>query len=448
MNIDTSFAADVVDNARKRGATAVEVIVRDEIEFSLTVRLGEIETLTQSASKALGIRVLVDGRQASVSSSDFSPDGISTILDEVLAMARATSIDESSDLPDPGQFASDVPDLEIYDQKIADLSADAKIEMALACEQAARDSDSRIVNFDRGGLGTTVGTTILANSMGFSGQYRSTSISLAAVPVAEQDGKMQRDYWFDVKRSLADMSDPALIGRKAAARALRKLGARKATTCQVPIVLEGYIARDFASTLFQAVSGEAIFRKASLFADRLGERIAIPSFTVVDDGRQLKGLGSRPFDGEGLPTRRTVVVNEGVLESFLLNTYTGRKLGKASTGNAVRGITGPASVGPGNLYIQPGSESLEDIIGSIKNGLLVTEMMGFGVNIVNGDYSRGAAGIWIENGELTYPVEEITIAGNIKDMLLGIETIGADLEFLGRTASPSILIGKMSVSGN
>jgi PmbA protein len=432
----------------RHGASAAEVVVKDETDFSVTVRLGEIETLTEADSRALGLRVLLDGRQASVSTSDFSRAAIDELVDHAVALARATSVDESADLPDAALMAKELPDLGLYDDALATMSADAKIEMALRCEQASRDFDPRIVNFDRGGLGTSVGTTVLANSLGFAAEYRSTVISIAAVPVARDGDQMQRDYWYDVRRSLAELEDAESIGRRAAARALRRLGARKIASCEVPVVFEPTISRDLLSTIFQAVSGDSVYRKASFLVDRLGERVAASGFTVVDDGRLDKGLGSRPFDGEGLSTKRTQVVSDGVLDSYLLNTYTGRKLGMTSTGNATRGLVGQPGVGPGNLYIEPGTTTPESIVASIKRGLLVTELIGFGVNVVNGDFSRGAAGVWIENGELTHPVEEVTIAGNLKEMLRGVEAVGSDLEFRGRMAAPTLLIGRMAISGS
>ena len=447
MQIDDTFAVGVVDLCVKRGATAAEVVLREETEFAVGIRLGQIETLTEAGSRALGIRALIDGRQASVSTSDFSADAIDALVDEAIALASATSVDESADVPDRSEMAEDLPDLELYDPALAELSADAKIDMAVRCERAALDVDPRIVNSDRGGLNTTIGTTRFANSLGFAGSYRTTSISLSAVPVARDGDEMQRDHWYDVRRSLAALEAPESIGRKAADRTLRRLGARKVASCEAPVVFDPAIARDLLGTIFQAASGDAIYRKASMFADQLGERVAVQGLTVVDDGRVPRGSGSRPFDGEGLATRRTTVMRDGVLESFLLNTYTGRKLGRPSTGNATRGVVGQPGVGPGNLFIEPGSTTRDEIIRSVGRGFLVTELMGFGVNIVNGDYSRGAAGLWIENGEVAYPVEEVTIAGNLKDMLLGIDAIGSDLEFRGRMGAPTLLICRMAISG-
>lgn len=447
MRIDTQLASDLVGRCMKRGASAAEVVAREETEFSVQVRLGEIETLTEADSSALGLRVLVDGRQASVSTSDYADATLESLVNEALALARATSVDPSSDLPEAASMASEIPDLDLYDPAIAALSPEACIDMALRAEVAARDVDPRITNFDRGGFGTVVGRTVLANSHGFAGAYDSTRISLSAIPVATDGDQMQRDYWYDTRRSLADLEPPESIGQTAAKRALRRLGARKVATCEVTVVLEPLIARDLLGTIFSACSGESVYRKATLFADRRGERVASPALTVVDDGRVARGLGSRPFDSEGLATGRTDVIRDGVLENFLLNTYTGRKLGMPSTGNASRGIVGAASVGAGNLYIGPGVQSHDEIVRSVKRGFLVTELIGFGVNVVNGDYSRGAAGMWIENGEIAYPVEEVTIAGNLKQMLEGIEAVGSDLEFRGKLAAPTIRIASMTVSG-
>jgi PmbA protein len=256
---------------------------------------------------------------------------------------------------------------------------------------------------------------------------------------------MQRDYWYDVRRKLSEMDSPEQIGEMAAKRTLRKLNGRSVQTQTVPVVLEPNMARDLVGDIFSAVSGESIFRKASFLVGQLGERVASNGLTVIDDGTRQSGLGSRPFDGEGLPTRQTVVIKDGVLESYLLNTYTGRKLGMRSTGNAGRGLVGAPSVEAGNLFIQPGPHTPEEIIKSVSRGFYVTELIGFGVNIVTGDYSRSASGIWIENGELTFPVQGVTIAGNLKEMLQSIEMIGNDLDFRGGVVSPTLLIGGMTI---
>jgi PmbA protein len=258
---------------------------------------------------------------------------------------------------------------------------------------------------------------------------------------------MERDYWYTVARSAAKLEAPGEVGRKAAQRALRRLHARKVPTQKVPIIFDQQTARSLLSEVFEAVSGDAVYRKASFLADQLGETVGSEKLTVIDDGT-LPGLfGSSPFDDEGVPSRRTVVIEKGVLKSYLLNCYTARKLGLKTTGNASRGITGNAHCGHGNFYLEPGSQSPQELIASVKNGFFVTELIGSGVNIVTGDYSQGAFGLWIENGELAYPVSEVTIAGNLRQMLRGVEAVASDLEFRGSMASPTLLIGEMTVSG-
>jgi PmbA protein len=366
-------------------------------------------------------------------------------MDEAVELARLTSPDDTAGLPDEQELATSIPDLDLWDEAIVELSTENQIEMALRAERAAQQYSSQISNFDGGGFDSAYGSVILANSLGFAGEFRTTSCSLASVPVAAEDGKMQRDYWYDMRRKLAEMDTPEEIGITAAKRTLRKLGSRSVPTQAVPVVLEPPMARDLLGDIFSAASGESIFRKSSFLVGQLGEQIASERLTVIDDGLRPRGLGSRPFDGEGLPTRRTVVINGGVLESYLLNSYTARKLGLKSTGNAGRGLSGAPGVEAGNLYIEPGPHPPSDIIKSVSKGLLITELLGFGVNIVTGDYSRSAGGIWIENGELTFPVQGVTIAGNLKEMLNSIEMICNDLEFRGSVVAPTLLIGRMTI---
>jgi PmbA protein len=288
---------------------------------------------------------------------------------------------------------------------------------------------------------------VFANSLGFLGSYRSSSCSVSAVPVAKHNGSMERDFWFSVARSVDRLEDPEEIGRKAAARALRRLGARKVPTQKAPVIFEPRTARSLLDSIFDAISGDSVYRGETFLEGKLGQKIAVPALTVVDDATMPGLFGSSPFDDEGVPSRRTTVIQDGVLQSWLLNSYTARKLGMKTTGNASRGITGNAGVGHGNFYIPNGTVPPADIIKSVKSGLYVTELIGFGVNIVTGDYSRGATGMWIENGELAYPVSEVTIASTLQEMLLRIEAIGSDLEFRGALASPTLLISEMTVSG-
>ncbi|HSF24087.1 MAG TPA: TldD/PmbA family protein [Blastocatellia bacterium] len=445
LELSKESALELALEAVRRGASAAEVIIRHRTEFSVGVRLGEVETLKQSSDRGLGLRVLIDGKQASVSFSETNRDTVLTLMDEAIALARATSPDDTAGLPEQSELATSIPNLDLYDTAIEQLPTEEKIELALRAERAAKDYSDQIINFDGGGFDSSSGTSILANSLGFAGEYSATSCSLVAVPVAAEGGKMQRDYWYDVRRQLSELDAPEDIGRIAAMRTLRKLGARPVPIQNVPVVFEPNIARDLVGDILGAVSGESIFRKSSFLVGQLGERVASDRLSVIDDGARPRGIGSRPFDGEGLPTRRTVVVNQGRLESYLLNTYTARKLGLKSTGNAARGLVGSPSVDAGNLYIEPGPHSPEEIIKSVSKGFYVTELIGFGVNIVTGDYSRSASGIWIENGELTFPVQGVTIAGNLKEMLNAVEMIGNDLDFRGSVVSPTLLIGRMTI---
>src|SRR5262245_8013206 len=440
------FAAGVVRQALEAGASAAEAIVRQRTEFSVGVRLGEVRTLEESADEGFGLRVLIEGRQASVSGSDLSPQAVGSLVKEAIALARATSPDDSAGLPDPEDLAPEVADLDLYDPHVESLPTEEKIQLALRAEKAAREFSPKIVNSDGGGFDTSTGVAVLANSLGFVGSYSGTTCSLTTVPVASDGERMQRDYWYDVRRKLGELERPEEIGAPAARRTLRKLGARPVQTQSVPVVFEPTLARELLGDIFQAVSGESVFRKASFLVGQLDERVAADCLTVVDDGKMPGKLGSRPFDSEGLPTRRTVVIKNGILENYLLNTYTARKLGLKSTGNASRGLVGAPGVGAGNMFIEPGTRSPDDIIASISKGFLLTELLGFGVNIVTGDYSRSASGIWIEGGELSFPVQGVTIAGNLQEMLNSMEAIGSDLDFRGSLASPTLLIGSMTVS--
>ena len=297
----------------------------------------------------------------------------------------------------------------------------------------------------------------MVNSRGFVGESRRSYCGFSAAPIAQDaGGKMQGNYWYSSARTTQLLEDPEAIGRKAAERALRRLGARSVKTQRVPVVFSPEIARGIMGNIFEAANGDSIYRHASFFAGMLGRQVAGENVTVIDDGTlvfekdgvQFGGFGTSAFDGEGLPTRRTVIVERGILKNYVLNTYTGRKLNMPSTGNASRGLAGNPGIGAGNYFLEPGTDTPESIIAGVPDGLYVTEVMGFGVNLVTGDYSQGAAGLWIENGELAYPVEEITIAGNLKDMYRNITAIGNDLNFRGASASPTLRIEGMTIAGS
>ena len=448
-----SLAADVVARAIKAGASDAEVVVREGDEFSVNVRMGQVETLKESGSRALGLRVFLGTRSASASTSDLTADGIRHLVDGAMALAKVTEEDPFTGLPEATEFGTIPGDLHLYYDDVYSLSNPERIEWARRAEAAALAADPRITNSDGGSFDASTGRRVLANSRGFLGSYRSSYAGVAAAPLAmDANGQMQRDGWWSSARSFAHLETPESVGEEAARRTLRRLGARRVPTQRVPIVFAPEVARSLIGSIFEAASGDAIWRGASFLAGKLGEQIATPSLTIVDDNAMLLptgagGFGTSPFDGEGLPSLRTVVVEGGVLRSYLLNTYTARKLGLQSTHNASRGLAGAPGIGCGNLYVQPGTLTQNQIIGELNTGFYVTSLMGFGVNVVTGDYSRGATGLWIENGQLTHAVEEVTIAGNLAEMLLNVTAIGSDLVFRGSIASPTLRIDGMTVAG-
>ncbi len=443
-----NLAADVVERARRGGASAAECIIRDGREFSTTVRLGEVEAVKEAASKALGVRVLVEQRAASCYTSDFSREGVERAVRDALAMAHFTSEDALHRLPEPELLGQLSGDLELCFDDMDALPVPARIELARTAERVALAYDPRIQNSEGASFDAVSGRQILANSSGFLGEYNRSYCLLSAVPIAVSNGgAMQCGYWYAISRNLAGLENPEQVGRIAAERTVRRLGARKVDTCRVPVVFEPRTAKGLLGNLGEALNGEAVYREASFLAGRLGELVASPLVNLVDDGTMPRGFGTSPFDDEGVPTRRTPMVEQGVLRNFLLNCYAGRKLGMPTTGNAARGLAGNPGISPGNFYLLAGENSPEEILRSVTRGFYVTECIGFGVNLVTGDYSRGAAGMWIEDGELAYPVEEVTIAGNLLDMLRSVEMVGNDLEFRGAVAAPTIKIAEMTVAG-
>jgi PmbA protein len=444
----TQLAADLLGQAMRSGATEADIIIADGDTFSVQVRLGAVDRLTKAREKQLGLRVFVGKRSASTSTSDFSKESLDQLVTQSCTLAKAVVEDPLSGLPKAAQMASERPDLDLYDP--IKLETDYQIDLAQRGEAAAMAADSRVTNSEGAEFDSSSGRVVLGNTHGFIGEYRSSSFSLSVTPVAtdQRTGTMQRDSWYGVQRKFSKLESPEAIGAEAARRTLRRLGARKVATQRVPVVFDQDTAGGLLGTLCSAVSGYAVYKRASFLIDHLGKSIAPECVTVYDDGRMVGGLGSRPFDGEGLPTRKTTVVDRGVLTSYLLDTYSAKKLGLHSTGNASRSVGENPSVGPTNLYFVPGTKTAEEIIATVRRGLYVTELIGFGINMVTGDYSRGACGFWIENGELAYPVEEITIASTLQQMFAGIELVGSDLVFRGRIASPTVKIVEMMVAGN
>ena len=447
---DSGLVARVIERALAAGATQADALLVRSDSQEVKVRGEEIEFVKQARERCLGLRTLVgaEGRLSTAVSStcDLAHAAIDRMAEETVALAQATAPDPHAGLPEAG-FAEQLPDLGLIDVDDRNTSVEARIEDARSAESAARALDPRIDNSEGSQAGSDFSEVTYGNSAGFSGRYSSAYHSLFSEPLASDDAGKQRDYWMTVGRRIADLEDPAAVGRKAAERALRRLGARRVPTCEVPVIFDGLTSPSLLGQLAGCLSGYSIYRESSFLAESMGEVIASPKITVTDDGRLPGGLGSKPFDGEGLPTRRNVLVAEGKLESWLLDTYSGRKLGMPSTGNASRGAGSGPGVGATNLWIEAGSGTLEELIADTETGLLVTELIGMGFNPTTGDYSRGASGLWIEGGRVSYPVEEITIAGNLRQMLMDVDAVGSELIWRGRAASPPLRVAQMTVAG-
>jgi PmbA protein len=448
VELSKELGHEVLAMAKSKGASQGDVMMAESESFFVTVRMGEVEKISQAGEKRLGLRLFFGHSSASASTSDISKKSIEKLVEDTARMARVTAQDPHGGLPDAGELARELPQLDLIDEPARSVSVDEKIAIALQAEKSALAYDPRITNSEGAEFSNQFGRVIYASSHGFAGEYSGSTFGHSVSPVASQNGSMQRDYWYSSNRKFLRLESPASVGEKAAQRVLRRLGGRKIKTCEAPIVFDPEMAASLLRNLASAVSGYSLYKGASFLAGKLGAQIGSDLLTVIDDGTIPGALGSRPFDGEGLAVRKKSVVEKGLLQSYLLDTYSGKKLGMASTGNASRSVGEPPAVSPANFYLVPGKDSPEQIIATVKAGLYVTEMIGFGVNMVTGDYSRGAAGLWIENGELAYPVEEITIAGNLKEMFQNIEMVGSDLELRGRIASPTIKMSQMTIAGD
>ncbi len=441
------LAHDVIRLALDAGAGDAECTIAQGDEFSANIRMREVESLKEAGSRGAGLRILIGAKTGSSYTSDLSREGIDRLVKAAIELADVTTDDPHSGLPEREELGSIGGDLCLHSPDVERLDTPIRVECAKRAEAAALDADPRIFNSEGASFDSHVGRRIFVNSRGFAGEYRTSYCSLSASPVAKDGDSMERDYWYTMARSFAGLEPPEQVGRIAAERAIRRLKPVKMDTQRVPVVFEPRTARTLLDNIYEAVHGIAVYRHESFLAGRLGERVAGENVTVIDDGT-LPGLfGTSPFDDEGVPSRRTPVIEKGILKSYLLNAYAARKLGMKTTGNASRGLTGNPGIGHGNFFLEKGVKTPEEIISEIPNGFYVTELMGFGVNSVTGDYSRGAAGIWIRGGELAFPVSEVTIAGNLKEMLLGISEVGSDLEFRGSVAAPTLKIGEMTVGG-
>lgn len=443
-----SLADDILRHARASGADAADVLVAQARDFSLGVRLGTLETLEEADTKAAGLRVFVGRRSALMHTSDFAPAALAALARDCVAVARLTGEDPSAGLPDEVVPPEDLQGaLGLFDPSGPASSPDERKEWALRAEAAALQASPEITNIQGAGVEVLQGRLALANSAGFSGCFQRSSVALSVAAIGERAGVKERDYWSTEGRGLADLLSPEEVGRVAAERTLRRLGARPVPTCDVPVVFDPETAASLVDDLYDALSGYAVFRNATFLRDALGQQVASPLVTIVDDGRRTRGLGSRPFDGEGLPTRRNTPIEAGRLSYFMCDSYAARRLGVRPNGCARRGPAGPPGVGTSNLYLAAGATPPGRIIEEVERGLYVTSLMGFGVNRVTGDYSRGASGLWIEHGRLTHAVNEVTIAGNLRQMLLDIDAVGDDLVFRGTCDAPTLRVRRMTVSG-
>ena len=436
-----NIAQDMLAYAKQRGASAASVEVSEGIGQGVTVRHGEVETIEYNRDKGLGITAYLGQQRGNASTSDFSPQAVRDTVDAALSIARYTARDDCSGLPEADMLARDYPDLDLYHPW--NLPVDAAIALAQQCEQAALDADKRISNSEGATVNLHEAQFVHANSLGFIGGYPSSRHSISCAVIAGQDDAMERDYWYSVARDADDLQAVRDVGRIAAQRTVRRLNARQIDTQQAPVLFEAPIASGLIGSFVGAVSGGSLYRKSSFLLDQLDQAVFAAHINIEDVPDIRKGLASSPFDGEGVRVQRRTIVENGVLRGYFLGTYSARKLGMQSTGNAG---------GNHNLILTSatGKTPAPDFNGLLKQmgrGLLVTELLGHGINPVTGDYSRGAAGFWVEHGEIQYPVQEITIAGNLKDMFRNIVAVGNDVLVQGSKQCGSILVEGMTVAG-
>lgn len=431
-----TLVADILTEARAQGATAAEAAVSFSSALSVTVRLGEVETLEHHRQRGLGVTVYVDQRRGSASTADWRPEAIRDTVQSACAIARHTAADPCAGLADPERLARQILDLDLYHPWL--LTAEDAIELARECEAAALALDPRIRNSEGGSVATHAGLVVYGNSHGFCGGYPTTRHSLSCSVIGQDDGEMQRDHWYTVARDRDGLETPVAVGRKAAERALRRLGGRRLGTRQTPVLFVPELARGLIGHFVAAIRGGALYRKASFLLERLGTPVFPAFVTIRERPHLLKALASAPFDSEGVATVDRDPVAGGVLQGYVLDSYSARRLGMETTGNAG---------GTHNLIVEPSPLGHEDLLRQLDTGLWVTELLGHGVNPVTGDYSRGASGFWVENGEVRYPVHEITIAGNLNEMFKNIVAVGNDVDVRGGIRCGSLLLERMTVAG-
>lgn len=432
-----SFGESLVEFGKKKGADEVEIVIGDSSEFSVEIRNGQIERLIEAGSRGISVRLFIGQKSATASSSDLSKDTLHALIENAVARARLSHADPFAGLPEKEDPIQDVKSLQLFDPGIQEMTAEEKICYARNTETICL-ADERIKHSHGAGFETVVGSLFIVNSNGFAHSYTQTSCSCGVYLQAGKGDDVFEEGWHDAARNRNNLMTPEQIAQKAVHRATRLIGARKIATQNAPVVFEPKMTAGILNFLYACINGHNVYMKQTFLSELLGEKIAAESVTVIDDGLMPGAPGTKPFDSEGVPTRKTTVLKRGVLNHFLLDTYAARKLGMQSTGNAS---------GANNLYIEAGTVKPEQMIRTVDNGLLLTGTIGQGLIPTTGDMSRGAFGMWIENGEIAYPVAEITIAGNLRRMLQNIELIGDDLEFRRSVTGPSVKIAEMTIAG-
>jgi PmbA protein len=442
------LAAGVVEQARKRGADVAEATARRGFDLSVRVRLGAPELVEEAGHRSVALRVIRDQRVALSSTSDISPAGLERLVHDALELAELSEPDPWAGPADPSELATGpFPDLDLYDPAVGGIDAEEALGIAILAERTALESDPRLKLSEGASFSRSTGTSAMVLSSGFSGILRGSYASLVVSPVVEDEGgKKRRGHYWTAHRHRAALESPEAVGQEAARRTLAKLAARKVPTAEAPIVFDPDVARSLLGSFASCILGGAVWRKSSYLLDREGTQVASSLVTVIDDPEIPRGPGSRPYDGEGLRSRRNVVIEAGILKTFLLDSYSARKLGRRSTASGARS-GGAVSASTTNFVLQKGDTSRDEIVASTRTGLYVTELMGFGFNAVTGDFSRGAAGFWIEEGKLAFPVSEVTISSNLDTMLKNIDAVGDDLELKSSTAAPTLRVSSMTISG-
>ncbi|MDE2343931.1 MAG: metalloprotease PmbA [Betaproteobacteria bacterium] len=433
-----ALVKDALDHARRCGASAAEADASEGFGHSVTVRLDEVETIEYNRDKDIGITVFFGQQRGHASTSDFSPTALRDTVEKAISIARHTASDPFAGLADPALLAGpDLPDLDLYHPWA--LPVESAIDMALRCEAAALAADSRISNSEGATVYTQESQFAYGNSLGFLGGYAGSSHGISCSVIAGTEAEMQRDYWYSTARAPGDLESAESVGRQAGVRTARRLKARKLKTCQAPVLFDATLASSLIGHFVGAVSGGSLYRKSSFLQDCLGKPVFSSRVRLREEPHRVKGLASAPFDDDGVATRARDVVTDGVVQGYFLGSYSARKLGMTSTGNAG---------GNHNLVLDPFGGGFDDLLRQMGRGLLVTELLGHGVNGVTGDYSRGAAGFWVEGGVIQYPVQEITIAGNLKDMFRNVVAVGNDTIIRGSKITGSILVEGMTIAGD